>query len=167
MKKSIVSLFTLMFLVSTICTPVKAIEVPQVEASDVIATDEFVVHLTDETTRYVYPVTVRTQILYTKSNGLGFYIYAFSGLPIITDLKGFVEYNTSLDGDHGIIVRYSESNNPVGGSIEWLEYTGNKYDSGVKITASFSGEVVADEGILDDDAVVDGYFFRTIEATIP
>ena len=167
MKKSIVSLFTLMFLVSTICTPVRAVEVPKVEASDVIATDEFVVHLTDEVTKYVYPVIVRTQIVYTESDGLGFYIYAFAGLPVITELKGFVEYNTSLDGDHGIIVRYSESNNPVGDSIEWLEYTGNKYDSGVEITASFSGEVGADEGILDDDAVFDGYFFRTIEATIP
>lgn len=167
MKKSIVSLFTLMFLVSTICAPVKAVEVPQVEASNVIATDEFVVHLTDETTRYIYPVNVRTQILYTKSDGLGFYICAVTGLPVITELKGFVEYNTSLDGDRGIMVRYSESNDPAGGSIEWLEYTGNKYDSGVKITASFSGEVGADEGILGDDAVFDGYFFRTIEATIP
>lgn len=167
MKKRIISLLVSMLLLCTICIPAGAIESNQIKDSEVIATDEFVVYLTDNRSRLTYPLNVRTLILYTESDGLGFCISAVSGVPIITGLNGFVEYNTSLDADHGIVKTYSESSNPARSSIEWMEYTGNKYSSGVKITASFVGEVSADKGLFGDDVDVDGYFHRTVEATIP
>lgn len=129
MKKRIFSLLVSMLLLCTICIPAGAIDSNQIKDSEVIATDEFVVYLTDNRSRLTYPLNVRTLILYTESDGLGFYISAVSGVPIITGLNGFVEYNTSLDADHGIVKTYSESNNPARSSIEWMEYTGNKYNS--------------------------------------
>ena len=109
MKKRIFSLLVSMLLLCTICIPAGAIDSNQIKDSEVIATDEFVVYLTDNRSRLTYPLNVRTLILYTESDGLGFYISAVSGVPIITGLNGFVEYNTSLDADHGIVKTYSES----------------------------------------------------------
>lgn len=167
MKKRVISLVVLMCLMGAICMPVSAVSSNQDDEA-VIATDEFVVYVTDRSKSVsVYPVNVRTDILYLEDKGLGFRIYAITAIPIIDELSGFVEYNTSLDADHGIVVRYSESNDFPSTGIEWIEYTGNKYDSGVKITASFSGTVGAETEYLGEEVLLDGYFSRTVEATIP
>lgn len=47
-----------------------------VDAANVIGSDEFVLYLSDEKSRSVYPVNVRTDILYLEDEGLGFRIYA-------------------------------------------------------------------------------------------
>lgn len=132
----------------------------------VIATDEFVVYLTDSKTKLVHPVNVTTNILYLEDEGLGFQIRALTGLPIIAEMSGFIEYNTSTEPDRGIPVYYSESNDFPSFEIEWMEYTGRRLSSGVKITASFFGTVERAPSIFED-VVLDGYFSRTIEATIP
>ena len=151
--------------------PVGATNLDQDEA-EIIATEEFVVYMTDQTrsaseTTVVYPVNVRTNILYLKSKGLGFQIVATAEVPILDGLNGFVEYNTSIDPDHGSVVPYSESNNTPGRTVTWIDYTGNKYDSGVKITATFSGVVSADAKYLGQEVLVNGPYTQTATATIP
>ena len=172
MKKRVLSIIALMCcILETFCMPVGATNLDQDEA-EIIATEEFVVYMTDQTrsaseTTVVYPVNVRTNILYLKSKGLGFQIVAVTTVPILNGLNGYVEYNTSTDPDHGSVVPYSESNNTPGKTITWIDYTGNKYDSGVEVTATFSGIVGADAEYLGGEVLIDGPFVRTITATIP
>lgn len=131
----------------------------------VIAEDSFTVYLETEKERLVYPVQVSTKILYLESDGLGFYVTAYTGVPIITGLHGNIEYNTSLDADHGISQTYSVSLKQPDYSILWMEYNGKHFSSGVKITASFWGMV---EGQIDgEDKISDGYFFRTVTGIVP
>lgn len=65
------------------------------------------------------------------------------------------------------LVPYSESNNTPGRTVTWIDYTGNKYDSGVKITATFSGVVSADAKYLGQEVLVNGPYTQTATATIP
>lgn len=172
MKKRVLSIIALMCcILKTFCMPVGATNLEQDEP-EIIATEEFVVYMTDQSrsvseTTAVYPVNVRTNILYLKSKGLGFQIVATTTVPILDGLNGFVEYNTSIDPDHGSVVPYSESNNTPGRTITWIDYTGNKYDSGVKITATFSGVVSADAKYLGQEVLINGPYTQTVTATIP
>ena len=166
MKKRIISFLMSISIMVSVCTPVGAIDLNQDDPA-VIATDEFVVYITDNRSKTLYPVNVRTDILYLDDEGLGFRVYAFTVVPIINELSGFVEFNTSLDPDHGSIVNYSESNNSPRVGIEWHDYTGNHYRSGTSITATFMGEVGAETEYLGEEVLLDGYFCRTITAEIP
>ena len=167
MKKRVISLVVLMCSMMAMCMPVGAVDTDY-DDEVVIGSDEFVVYVTDHSdSKTLYPVNVRTDILYMEDEGLGLRIYGESVVPVVNEISGYVEYNTSFDADHGIVVTFSESSDFPRTGIEWIEYTGNKYDSGVKITASFSGMVGGETEYIGEEVILDGYFHRTVEATIP